>query len=95
MTKDYSKSKIYKLVSPQTDKIYIGSSQLKYLSTRLATHKQAFKAREKDNKNAFELLKYDDTRIELIENYPCKDINELNTRERHYINLHKDICVNA
>ena len=35
---DYQQSKIYKIVSPNTDKIYIGSTTKQYLSSRMAHH---------------------------------------------------------
>ena len=99
--KDYSQSKIYKLVSPHTDKIYIGSTQLKYLSTRLASHRQAMKQYDENGKNsrykfcsAFDILRKGDVCIELIEAYPCKSVDELNAKELQTIRNNLDKCVN-
>ena len=40
----YHNSKIYKLISDHTDKIYIGSTFKKYLTSRKAAHKSNYKA---------------------------------------------------
>ena len=104
MPKNYQQSKIYRLVSDEDDKIYVGSTQLKYLSTRLALFKQRLKEYEKNPDTsrynyttAYEILKYPSVRIELIENFPYNSINELNTREGYHIksnNCRKHIAVN-
>jgi hypothetical protein len=85
---DYQKGQIYKLWSPQgeEDEIYIGSTtQLLY--KRKASHKSNKKCR---SKILFE--KYDDVRIELIEEYPCNNKAELNKKEGEYIKENK--CLN-
>jgi len=88
---DYKNGKIYKLVSNYTDNIYIGST-CSLLSKRLNGHRADY------NKNhqitSKEICKYDDVKIILIEDYPCKSKNQLIARERYYIDLHKDICIN-
>jgi hypothetical protein len=86
--RDYQKGKIYKLTSNQTDNIYVGSSCSPYLSTRFQNHKGNYKSWLNGNSNyltSYELLKYDDCKIELIELYPCKCIEELTSREAHFI----------
>ncbi len=91
---DYKNGKIYKLVCDATNKIYVGSTTEKYLSTRLAKHKYDFKNREKQNKNlsSCEIFNNDNYRIELIECYECNNKYELEKRERYWIkNLD---CVN-
>jgi len=86
---DYQKGKIYKLWSPQgtEDEVYIGSTcnDLRY---RKYGHKQ--KSSVCQSKILFE--KYDDVRIELIEDYPCNNRAELNKREGHYIR--ENNCLN-
>ena len=42
MVVDYSQGKIYKMVSAETDKIYIGSTALPRLCTRMAQHRSDF-----------------------------------------------------
>lgn len=94
--KDYSTAKIYKIVSDQTEKVYIGSTTKKYLKQRLSGHKADYKRWQngkKDNITSFEIIKYDDCHIVLIENFPCNDINELRSRERYWIE-NTENCVN-
>jgi hypothetical protein len=87
-TGDYSRGKIYKLVSNQTDQVYIGSTCRKHLCTRMAGHRACYKAWLKGEFNyitCFELVKFDDCQIVLIEHFPCKDKYELEARERYHI----------
>ena len=75
----YQNGKIYTIKSPNTDKIYIGSTTQKYLSSRLAQHKAHMKG------NIFvsssEIIKCGDAYIELIEMFPCNNKMELDKRE--------------
>jgi len=90
-------AKIYKIISDKTDKIYIGSTNQKYLSQRLIDHCLTFKSWLETNKNfcsVFDILKLGDYKIILIENYPCESRDELNKKEREYIELNKMNCVN-
>jgi hypothetical protein len=96
-TNRYENGKIYKLVSPHTDKIYIGSTCKQRLCQRLAMHKQHYKDWLKDNKNnlsSFTLLELGDVEIILLENINCKTKDELHKKEREYIEKYKDIIVN-
>jgi Uri superfamily endonuclease len=80
---DYKNSKIYAIRSNQTDKIYIGST-INELSKRLSRHKKDFKNWKNGKQNyvtSYELIKYDDVYIELLEKYPCKNRMELCRRE--------------
>jgi len=80
---DYSKGKIYKVVSDQTDLCYVGSTTQK-LSTRLNNHKQDVKRRETYAVNKIISLG-GNIKIELIEEYPCTNEDKLKLRERYYI----------
>ncbi len=94
---DYSKAKIYKLISYETNKVYFGSTCEPYLSSRLAGHKATYKVYKKGASHyvsSYDIIKYDDCDIVLVENYPCKDKNELYARERYYIELDRRACVN-
>jgi hypothetical protein len=86
---DYQKGKIYKLWSPQgtDEEVYYGSTcnDLRY---RKYGHKN--KTHNCSSKILFE--KYDDVRIELIEDYPCNNRAELNKKEGEYIRENK--CLN-
>ena len=91
---DYHNGKIYVLRSHQTEDIYIGSTTTK-LSKRLYGHKSKFKC-WKNGKyryvSSFELIKYDDCYIELLQGYSCDSKMELQKREGEFIRSMK--CVN-
>jgi len=93
----YENGRIYKLVSQQTDKIYIGST-IDKLCKRLAGHKYKYKKWLYDNTKgyltSYEIVKFDDCKIELIEMFSCKSIEELKAREGHFQRLNKDSVVN-
>jgi len=95
---DYQLSKIYKIVSPHTDKIYIGSTTQKYLKSRLQGHIGCYKdyknGTRKRTITSFILLELGDADIILIENYPCNSKDELHKREREIIEQNMDKCVN-
>ena len=94
---DYQQGKIYKIISPHTDKIYIGSTTKQYLSQRLAKHKSGFKAWKlgKENKvNSYDLIELGDVEIILLETYPCNSKDELISRERHWYDLNKELSIN-
>jgi hypothetical protein len=84
---DYKNGKIYTIRSYQTEDIYIGST-LQTLTKRLSKHKRSYKS-WKNGKyhyvSSFELIKYDDVYIELIELFPCSSKMELNRREGQLI----------
>ena len=84
---DYQNSKIYRLWSVDTDKIYIGSTTQK-LCNRLAKHKSSHNSC--CSKTLFEIS--DNVKIELIELYPCNSREELNKREGELIRSME--CVN-
>lgn len=84
---DYLKGKIYKLISNQTNNIYIGSTITK-LSIRFANHKN-----NKNDTTAHEILKYNDVKIILIEEYPTTSKYLLEMRERYWIETSEN-CVN-
>ena len=90
---NYQNGKIYRIDGGGLT--YVGSTTAKYLSSRLAKHKSQYK-RYLDGENhyytSFEVLKSDNYKIELIENFPCNSKDELNAREGHYIR--KINCVN-
>jgi len=79
----FENGKIYKLWSPHGEDIYIGSTTLS-LSMRKVGHKSNF---NKDGGCSSKILfeKYDDVRIELIEEFPCQSRIQLNKREGYYI----------
>ena len=88
---NYNESKIYKIISNCGNLIYVGSTSKKYLSTRLAQHKQQYKFYKKATKNnttsfqLFDAYEPENCEIILIENVNCNSKNELHARERFYI----------
>jgi len=92
----YEKGKIYKIVSDQTEKIYIGST-CNTLSARLSGHRNDYKSylqQKQRYTTSFELIKLGDAKIILIEKYPCNDKDELRQREEHWRQLFQNDCVN-
>ena len=91
---DYSQAKIYKLVSKDTNEIYIGST-CNPLNQRLSEHISNYR-RFLVGKMAFissyHLVNCDDIEICLIENFPCQTNTELHRREGFYIR--NTVCVN-
>ena len=81
---NYQNGKIYKIVSFQTDKVYVGSTT-QSLSKRMVDHKSMCKTRPDKGTTSKQILAYDDATIVLIENYGCDDKAELHARERHWI----------
>jgi hypothetical protein len=88
----YENGKIYKMVSHQTEKVYVGST-CQTLSRRFGKHKSDYNVHSLNKKSsAFEIVQYDDADIILLESFPCKSKEELHAKEREYIE--KLDCVN-
>jgi hypothetical protein len=81
---------IYKIVSKQTDKYYVGSTTHP-LSVRLYYH---YKNKDKSNITSKQILQYEDATIELIEIVSFDNVCELREKEKEYIINHKEECVN-
>jgi hypothetical protein len=81
---DYSKGKIYKIWSFNTDEIYIGST-IQSLGERLRGHERDFKYFKEGTRkgfvSSFIILENEHYDIELIEYCPCKTKAELHRRE--------------
>ena len=81
MDSKYKNGKIYKLVCDATPIVYYGST-IQSLSDRLNLHKSA------SNKcGSKELFDAGNVSIELVEEYPCNNRYELESRERYYIDF--------
>jgi vacuolar-type H+-ATPase subunit H len=91
---DYSKAKIYRIVSNVCDLVYYGST-CETLSRRLCQHRGDYKLYLKENQNyitSFQIIEKGNYEIVLVENYPCNSKAELKKRERFYIE--NNDCVN-
>ena len=92
---DYQNGKIYKLVSFETDKVYVGATT-QQLYKRRSEHKSHYKtwliSRGINYITSYEIIKYGDFDIILLEECPCDNKSQLHARERYYIE--KLDCVN-
>lgn len=86
----YQNGKIYKIISPNTEKIYIGSTIVN-LNKRLIKHRYEIKKRGITSKIIFDA---GDEKIELIKNFPCNSKEELRREEGLIMKQYKNICVN-
>lgn len=97
---DYQKSKIYKIYCPSNpDEIYIGSTTNNRLSERMSKHRNTFNYKDKYTHHyqttafiLFEKYGIENCIIELIENCPCNNKDELKKREGFFIRQFN--CVN-
>ena len=93
---NYQNGKIYTIRSHQTDKIYIGST-CSPLHKRFYQHKNCYKLYQQGKfcfLSSYEIVKYEDCYIELLEDYKCENKNQLMKREGELIRVHKSNCVN-
>ena len=90
----YKNGKIYRIVCNETGLQYIGST-CKTLKQRLQQHKSSYKS-YKDGKGtnttSYKILENDNYAIVLIEDFSCDRKEQLNARERFYIE--SMTCVN-
>ena len=92
----YKNSKIYTIRSYQMEKYYIGSTT-QPLHKRLYDHKSNYKSYQNQKKNyvtSFEVIKYDDCYIELLEEINCDNKEELIKREGEWIRANLNDVVN-
>ena len=84
---NYQNGKIYKISSVVGNVCYYGSTCEK-LNIRYYKHKYNYKKFQEGNKlyvSSYEVLKYEDNIIELVENFPCNTKKELHIKEGEYI----------
>eukprot|EP00438_Fugacium_kawagutii_P014876 Skav225065 [mRNA] locus=scaffold2293:78966:79457:+ [translate_table: standard] len=94
----YENGKIYKVVDIGYNKCYIGST-CESLSKRMQRHRDNYSKYRKGTLNKrvsvidiFEEYGTENCKIELIENYPCENREELLKREGHFVK--NTVCVN-
>lgn len=91
---DYANGKIYRLVCNKTGIQYIGSTT-QPLRKRKNKHKSDYNRwlqRQIGYVSSFPIIEMGDYDIVLVEHYPCTSREELNSRERHFID--KLDCIN-
>ena len=89
---NYKNGKIYTIRSPNTNKIYIGSTT-QSLSRRLTKHKTDYTTNRLKTTSRI-LFELGEPYIELLECHSCNSKIELMKREGELIRQYKDICVN-
>ena len=92
---DYQQAKIYKLYSPSKKLVYYGST-VQPVYQRLAGHLSNYKLYIKDNNkkylSSFLVLECEDYKIELVEEYPCNNNQQLLRKEGEY--QKNNVCIN-
>ena len=97
MAINYNNSKIYKIVSPTTAKIYIGSTTqplCKRIAAHLTDYRLCIAGNAKKYITSYEIIKLGDYSIKLIEECNFENKEQLRQREGYYIKLNCDIVVN-
>ena len=80
-------AKIYMVKSPNTDKIYIGSTCMS-LIRRMNRHRHNRRC------SSYTIVEFGDAYIELLEEFEIDGTNKIKEREQYYIDLNKAKCVN-
>ena len=98
---DWSLGKIYKIISnnPDVNEVYYGSTCQRLLCMRMAQHRCCYKrwiaGKIGDGCSSFDLFKkygVEQFHIELVENFPCENGEQLHTQENIYIRGNE--CIN-
>ena len=78
--------RVYKITTEKGGLVYIGSTirTLEHRFSRHQTSRRRWLAGRHHNGESYQLLEYDDVKIELIEELEVADRNELEKREGHY-----------
>ena len=99
MSINYKNSKVYKIWSPQGDKIYIGSTTKELLCQRMTAHRKEYRKWKMTNIQCvtsyllFEEFGIETCFIELLEAKECNSKDELRQLEGKYIREEQN-CVN-
>lgn len=84
---NYKNGKIYVIRNHINDKVYVGSTT-QALSKRFSKHKGDHKSKKTYEYPIYKAMReigVENFYIELVENYPCKNIDQLNAREGYHI----------
>ena len=93
----YNKSKIYKIVSASSNKIYIGSTT-RTLAQRLSKHVCSYRqylAGKTNYTTSYAIISLGDYSIQLISNHMLENKEQLFLLEGKQIMLYRDVCVNS
>ena len=92
---NYQNGKVYRIISNQTDRVYIGSTAAT-LSKRMAEHRsghRSYLAGIGARTSSSDIVQYDDATIVLVEDCPCENKEQLWARERFHVENTPN-CVN-
>ena len=84
---DYQNVGIYKILNTVDDDCYVGSTT-QALSKRMAVHRKSMNSQINRDRLLYikmKILGADKFYIELVEEYPCDNVEQLKQREGHYI----------
>lgn len=96
---NYQLGRIYAIRSSKTEEVYIGSC-CQSLAVRFGGHKQEYIKQKltasKSKHGSYKIFDcgVDDAYIEILECYPCNNIEELKKREGEVIRASKEKCIN-
>ena len=90
---NYQDGKIYSIRSPNIEKYYIGST-IEKLCRRLSQHKTNSKSSSNKFYSSKIIIEAGDAYIELIENFPCDNKEELCKREGELQRQYKNEIIN-
>lgn len=85
--RDYSKGIIYVIKNDVNNMIYVGSTTLTK-EVRFSYHQYAINSPQHQNQKIYKAMReigFENFYIELIEEYPCENIEQLEAREGHWI----------
>ena len=85
--KDFSNGKIYSIRNNMNDDVYVGSTT-QPLSKRMARHRGNVNGKKCFNYKLYQTMReigVENFYIELIENYPCENVEQLRKREGEWI----------
>ena len=91
---NYQNGRIYRIVTPNHNGVYIGSCTHKYLAQRWANHRCDY-LHNRNETTAWQLFDtgFSDCKMELIEEFPCETSQELKAREDYWMK-NTENCVN-
>jgi hypothetical protein len=87
---NYQNGKIYEVHSPSLNQSYFGSTTLKYISSRMSTHR--YNVKKNLQFSITPIILAGDYSVTILEKYPCNSRAELTAREQYYIDNYE--CVN-
>ena len=91
---EFTECKFYRIISSATDKVYVGHTT-KSIETRMKRHREDSKSKVKRKCMSSEIISMNPkkAKIELIEEYPCTNIQDARMRERYWIEKTPN-CIN-